>query len=488
MQNLPFPFDNTYVHLPKRFYAEVTPDPVSDPKLIAWNEPLARELGLSLNLLTEKQLAAIFSGNSVPKGAHPIALAYSGHQFGNFTPQLGDGRAVMLGEVISQDGSRYDIQLKGSGVTPFSRNGDGKSSLGPVLREYIVSEAMFHLGVPTTRALAATTTGDTVYRNEPIPGGVFTRVAASHIRVGTFEFFAARNDQDGLLRLLNYSVERHYPEIKDKPNLPIAFFRKVVSLQATLIAHWMDVGFIHGVMNTDNTSVAGITIDYGPCAFMDTFNTDQVFSSIDHQGRYAYSNQPPIAQWNLARLADALLPIVRSEKTEAIKVFEKELTNFKKLYESQWLQRMRSKLGIVTEEPQDFKLISAWLEYLEKEELDYTLSFRRLSGLFDESPKNHSFKKTPQFDEFENKWKARLKRQAIDRSEVTKQMKKRNPIYIPRNHQIERAIQSALKGNFSVFQEMSHVLSKPFEEQAGYETYLTPPLANEKVHETFCGT
>lgn len=487
-----FPFENTYVNLPHRFYAEVTPSTPSNPGLIGYNESLAKELGLHLETLSERELAEVFSGTSVPQGAQPIALAYAGHQFGHFVPQLGDGRAVLLGEVVGRDGNRYDIQLKGSGVTPFSRQGDGKSSLGPVLREYIVSEAMFHLGVPTTRALAATTTGETVYRQEPLPGGVFTRVASSHIRVGSFEYFAARSDRDGVEKLLKYSAERHYPEILEEKledkELPLAFFRKVVEAQAALVAHWMDIGFIHGVMNTDNTSVGGITIDYGPCAFMDEFKNGKVFSSIDRQGRYAYANQPAIAQWNLERLAETLLLLVEGEKAGEIAAYEKELGRFEKLYKTHWLQRMSRKLGILEEESQDAELIHSWLQYLEKEELDYTLSFRQLAELCEGSDKNHIFQKTPEFELFFQKWQARLQRQEVDLKKVIAEMNRRNPLYIPRNHQIEHAIQIAIAGDFSIFREMCEVLKRPFDEQKIYEAYQVPPRSNERVLETFCGT
>ncbi len=488
MQNTIFPFNNTYIKLPKKFYSEASPTKVPNPELILWNESLAKDLRLSLDSSTESNLCDIFSGNQVPAGAQPIALAYAGHQFGHFVPQLGDGRALLLGEVIDINGTRYDIQLKGSGVTPFSRQGDGKSPLGPVIREYIVSEAMFHLGVPTTRALAATTTGETVYREEALPGGVFTRVASSHIRVGSFAYFAAQGDTENLQLLLDYSVNRHYPQIKGEPNVPLAFLKAVVDAQASLVAHWMDIGFIHGVMNTDNTSISGITIDYGPCAFMDHFNPQQVYSYIDQQGRYAYCNQLPIVQWNLSRLAETMIPLMGKDQKESIQLLEKELDHLKDQFDSYWLKRMTRKIGLFDVDSQDFDLISTWLNYLEEKQLDYTLSFRKLSGLLDEQNKDSFFNKTESFHHFINLWNNRLDQQGINKQDVKKLMDENNPLYIPRNHQVERAIQDAYKGDYSTFKEMVQVLKSPFTEQPGFERYTEPPLSHEMIQNTFCGT
>ena len=470
-------FDNSYARLPERFYARVKPALVPSPKLIAWNEGLAEDLGLSGLAKSEEQLARIFSGNEIPDGAEPIALAYAGHQFGYFVPQLGDGRAVLLGEVINRrNGRRYDLQLKGSGQTPFSRRGDGKASLGPVIREYILSEALSRMHVPTTRALAAVMTGEAVYRETRMPGGVLTRVASSHLRIGTFEYFAARGDLDALKTLAEYAIERHYPEVKDdiKPNL--AFFGKVVEAQAALIAHWMDIGFIHGVMNTDNTSISGETIDYGPCAFMDEFAFDKVFSSIDQDGRYAYNRQSTIAQWNLARLAECLLRLGDEKQG-----FEAELDRFQQLFETHYLARMRRKLGFTTEEPEDWSLIDEWLQYLQQHELDYTLSFRRLGARFDADDPS-------EFGQFEAKWKQRIANQPGSAASIRKQMDSVNPLFIPRNHQVERAIQAAVNDDLSVFHELNQVLQNPFHEQPELSHYAQPPQPHERVARTFCGT
>ncbi|MCB0342927.1 MAG: YdiU family protein [Pseudobdellovibrionaceae bacterium] len=483
-----FSFCNTDVKLPERFYAHGSPDKASDPKLITYNKPLAKELGLSLDSVGEQQLAEVFSGNQLPEGAEPIAQAYAGHQFAHFVPQLGDGRALLIGELLDSNGKPWDIQLKGSGKTPLSRRGDGKSSLGPVLREYIVSEAMYYLGVPTTRALAAITTGDQVYRETALPGAVFTRVAPSHIRVGTFQYFAHRDDRDGLKRLLNYAVNRHYPEIAEASNLALAFLNKVITAQASLVAKWLELGFIHGVMNTDNTAVGGFTIDYGPCAFMDEFDPGKVFSSIDRQGRYAYNNQPAIAHWNLARLADSLVPLVDPLESKAIDLLETELATFTGQFESQWSMKMRRKLGLVTEEEKDIELIQLWFEYLQLESQDYTLSFRHLADLIHSKTSTYGFAETTQLSHFLDLWNSRLDRQGVSLEEVKKQMNKTNPLFIPRNHQVERAIQQGLKGDYSIFFELNKVLENPFDQQPDKKDYAGPPQPHEEVTQTFCGT
>ena len=468
--------ENSYARLPERFYARVEPVPVPAPVLLAWNGPLAAELGLEELGGDEERLGRLFGGNELPPGAQPIALAYAGHQFGQFVPQLGDGRAVLLGERVDASGRRRDIQLKGSGRTPFSRMGDGKSSLGPVIREYLVSEAMHALGVPTTRALAAVATGERVFREEALPGGVFTRVAASHVRVGTFEYFAARGDADAVRTLADYAIGRHYPDAGEADEPLRAFYRGVVEAQARLVAHWMALGFIHGVMNTDNTAVSGETLDYGPCAFMDEFHYDKVFSSIDRYGRYAYGQQATIAQWNLARLADCLLT-AGGDKA----VLEEELARFPGLFEDEWLGRMARKLGITTAEPDDADLIGDWLAHLQREGLDYTLSFRRLAARVGASDE-------PRFGEFELRWRERLARQPGTAGEVRALMEAENPLYIPRNHQVERAIRAAIGGDLSVFHELRAVLERPFQEQAGRSAYADPPAPEERVTRTFCGT
>lgn len=473
-------FDNSYARLPERFFARVAPLPVPAPELLAWNEGLAGELGLNgvdgkLGDKDERH-AQMFGGNLVPEGAEPIALAYAGHQFGQFVPRLGDGRAVLLGDIVDKSGNRRDVQLKGSGRTPFSRGGDGKSSLGPVIREYIVSEAMHALGVPTTRALAAVLTGERVYRELPLPGGVLTRVASSHIRIGSFEYFAARGDVEGLKTLADFAIERHGPELAAEERPYLALFARVVEAQTMLVAHWMDIGFIHGVMNTDNTTVSGETLDYGPCAFMDEFDTAKVFSSIDHGGRYAFDRQPSIVHWNLARLAECLLMLDDDQPG-----FERQLARVKPLFERCYHARMCRKLGLVGEDAGDEALIREWLSHLQSNELDYTLSFRELAA-------RTSGEGSPRFGEFEAKWLRRIASQAQNPSTVSAAMNSVNPLFIPRNHQIERAIQAAIVGDLSIFNALLQVLANPFEEQSGFAQYAEPPSVRERVARTYCGT
>ncbi|GAB4353146.1 MAG: YdiU family protein [Gammaproteobacteria bacterium] len=471
---------NSYTELPDRFYSRIRPTAVPSPTLLAWNRPLAEELGLADAHRSEEELAEIFSGNAVPDGADPIALAYAGHQFGYFVPQLGDGRAVLLGEATSRrDGRRYDIQLKGSGQTPYSRNGDGKAPLGPVLREYILSEAMHRLGVPTTRALAAVATGSPVYRETVLPGAVFTRVAASHLRIGTFEYFATRGDAEAVERLVDYAIQRHYPEAADTPNPRLAFYRCVVEAQASLVAQWLSIGFIHGVMNTDNTSISGETIDYGPCAFMDEFDINRVFSSIDRHGRYAYGQQAPIAFWNLARLAECLLP--RNDDGKTREALEAELNRFPDRFTHHHRERMYAKLGLTTDDAENADLLNAWLRHLQEHALDFTLSFRRLGARLEADD-------APEFGEFETRWKACLARQPESPAEIRERMERLNPLYIPRNHQVERVIRAAIAGDLSLFHELNRVLQNPYAEQPGFENYAEPPTPEERVTQTFCGT
>ncbi len=468
-------FDNSYTALPKAFHATVSPDEVPSPALLAWNQELARELGLG-SLNDEAQLAGVFSGSSALEGSEPISMAYAGHQFGHFVPQLGDGRAALLGEIVTDAGNRFDIQLKGSGRTPFSRGGDGKSWLGPVLREYILSEAMHRLGVPTTRALAAVATGETVYRESPMPGAVFTRVAASHLRVGTFQFFAARNDVESLKTLADYAIDRHYPEVKDDKSPYVGLFRRVMERQTELIAHWMSIGFIHGVMNTDNTAISGETIDYGPAAYMDEFRFDKVFSSIDTYGRYAYANQPAIAQWNLARLAETLLPLdVDKAELEAV------LAEFPDRYESHYLALMGPKLGLYDVQEADAGLIAEWLKYLNDNGLDYTLSFRELASRADALDETR-------FGSFETKWRQRTGRQGKTPAEISALMNSVNPLFIPRNHRVEQAISEAVDGDFTVFNDMNTALAQPYTEQPDLSVYAKAPREHERVTRTFCGT
>jgi uncharacterized protein YdiU (UPF0061 family) len=468
-------FDNSYARLPAHFHAAVRPASVAAPRLIAWNGELAARLGL--DDLDPEGRTLVFSGNGLLPGMQPIALAYAGHQFGNFVPQLGDGRAVLLGEVTSPvDGVRYDLQLKGSGQTPFSRRGDGKSSLGPVIREYLVSEAMHRLGVPTTRALAAVATGEMVLRESRLPGGVLTRVASSHLRVGTFEYFAARRDVDALHTLVSYAIERHYPDAADSDRPAAALFARVAAAQARLIAHWMALGFIHGVMNTDNCAIGGQTIDYGPCAFMDRFEIDKVFSSIDHYGRYAFGQQSAIGHWNLQRLADCLM-LVDGDEAAYTEVLEDYGDRFKAAY----LAHMRTKLGLMTDHDDDWDLVTAWLQYLQDNGLDYTLSFRRLADRLDAEL-------VGEFGRFERRWRERIDAQDIPRATVRDSMNAVNPLYIPRNHQVERAIAAAIGGDDSVFHELHAVLAAPYDPHPGREAYAEPPRPHEEVEMTFCGT
>ena len=465
---------HTYAELPDRFFAPATPDRAPAPELLAVNRPLAEQLGFALPD-DDASVAALLSGQTLPDGARPIAMAYAGHQFGQLVPQLGDGRAVLLGEATAADGRRYDVQLKGAGRTPFSRGGDGKSSLGPVIREYLVSEAMHRLGVPTTRALAAVRTGEDVLRDTVLPGGVLTRVAASHIRVGTFEYFAVRGDTDGVRRLADYAIARHDPALAAAEHPYRAFFAAVVERQAVLVAHWMALGFIHGVMNTDNTSIAGETIDYGPCAFMDEFRFSKVFSSIDRGGRYAYNQQPLIAQWNLARLAECLLGIDDDKAS-----FEAALARFDAVFEPAYRERMAAKLGLAADPDEtDGALIRDFLMELERRELDYTLSFRELAGRLAAGAE-------PALGDVELHWRERVAATAPEATRAA--MDQVNPIVIPRNHQIEHAITAAVSGDNSVFDALGMALAEPYRLTPGLEHFALAPAPTERVVRTFCGT
>ena len=485
-----FQFDNSFSRLPDRFYARLAPTPVSDPALVKINHPLARRLGIDPVALATVAGIEILAGNEVPDGADPLAMAYAGHQFGGWVPQLGDGRAILLGEVIDSDGVRRDIQLKGSGQTPFSRMGDGRAWIGPVLREYIVSEAMASLGIPTTRALAAVVTGDTIFREEAQPGAVLTRVASSHIRVGTFQFFASRQDIEGLQLLADHVIERHFPEIQEAENPYVALLDQVVRRQATLIAKWMSVGFIHGVMNTDNMSICGETIDYGPCAFMDTYHPDAVFSSIDHHGRYAYHNQSEIAQWNLSCLASAILPLLAEDEATAIDMATVAVNAFPVHFNAAWTTEFRAKLGLFEEHDDDFDLANDLLSVMAAQSADFTLTFRHLCGLSQETStsQNKTFDGAPAFENWVEKWRARLERETQSEPERQSAMRKTNPAYIPRNHRVEAVIQAACKGDFKPFETLHSILSTPFHDQQENIVYQQPPLPEEVVHETFCGT
>ncbi|TAU82738.1 protein adenylyltransferase SelO [Rhizobium leguminosarum] len=487
-----FPFDNSYVALPPHFFAAQAPTAVAEPWLIKLNEALAAELGLNVEAL-RRDGAAIFSGNLVPEGAEPLAMAYAGHQFGGFSPQLGDGRAILLGEVVDRSGKRYDIQLKGAGPTPFSRRGDGRAAIGPVLREYIISEAMFALGVPATRALAAVTTGEPVYREEVLPGAVFTRVAASHIRVGTFQYFAARGDTDGVRALADYVIDRHYPALKEAENPYLALFEAVCERQAALIARWLHVGFIHGVMNTDNMTVSGETIDFGPCAFMDTYDPATVFSSIDQHGRYAYANQPGIGQWNLARLGETLLPLIDADPDSAVDKANAMIKSYGERFQAYWLAGMREKIGLAGEEDGDLELVQALLSLMQVQGADFTLAFRRLSDLADDDAAAPefaaSFREPEACGTWLMQWRERLSRDAQTATERTIAMRSVNPAFIPRNHRVEQVIKAAVEdGDFSLFEALLSVLSKPYEDQPGFAAYREPPKPDERVLATFCGT
>jgi uncharacterized protein YdiU (UPF0061 family) len=490
----PIPFNNTYARLGDGFHARTSPVPVANPGLIIFNHALGEELGLADTCLAGPDTADIFAGNVVPEGAEPVAMAYSGHQFGHFNPQLGDGRALLLGQIESPDRSLRDIHLKGTGQTRFSRNGDGRAALGPVLREYLVSEAMARLGVPTTRALAAVTTGEEVARERLLPGGVITRLATSFVRVGTFEFFASRGDLAAVTRLADYVIEHNYPAIRDEPNRYYALLEAVIERQAALIAQWMQLGFIHGVMNTDNMSIAGETIDYGPCAFMDHYAHDQVYSSIDHHGRYAYNNQPSVGLWNLTRLAETLVPLLDEETDAAIETAKTALHGYQDLYLRYWLDGMRQKTGLQTPLDEDRLLIEALMDTMAANRADFTLSFYYLSQMEKDSMDKDGavrdqFDDPGQFDAWAMQWRTRLQKEDSDDATRQAHMRAVNPLYIPRNHQIEAAIRAAEdNGDFTVFHELNAVLQNPFEKQPQKDAYTLPPEPHEVVQQTFCGT
>lgn len=489
-----FPFDNSYARLPERFFARLPPSPVAQPRLARLNEKLARRLGLDPAKLSSPEGVAMLAGNTVPELGEPLAMAYAGHQFGNFVPQLGDGRALLLGEVVDRDGVRRDIQLKGSGPTPFSRNGDGRAALGPVLREYIISEAMHALGIPTTRSLAVVTTGQTVRREKPLPGAVLTRVASSHIRVGTFQFFAARGDVEAVRQLADYVIARHYPEAADTQKPYRMLLDLVVTRQAELIAQWLLAGFIHGVMNTDNMSIAGETIDYGPCAFMDTYDPATVYSSIDNFGRYAYGNQPRIAQWNLARLAETLLPLLAEDQEAAIAMATEALGGFAGRFETAYAIGLRRKLGLFQERQDDFGLAQDLLDRMADNGADFTLTFRRLAdaalSAAGDPVVRCLFTDPTAYDD----WAARWRRRLADDGETTSDrraaaMRAINPAFIPRNHLVEEALSAAVNnGDLSAFENLLKVLSRPYDDQLAHRGYAEPPRPDQVVRQTFCGT
>ena len=486
-----FVFDNTYARELEGFYVPWKAAQVARPSLVKFNRELAEELGLDADALESEQGARIFAGNETLEGAVPLAQAYAGHQFGGFVPQLGDGRALLLGEVIDRNGRRRDIQLKGSGPTPFSRAGDGRAALGPVLREYLIGEAMDALGIPTTRALAAVLTGEPVFRETALPGAVLTRVAASHIRVGTFQFFAARAEQAKAGRLADYVIDRHYPELKGDANPYLGLLERVGDRQAALIASWMHAGFIHGVMNTDNMAISGETIDYGPCAFMDHYDPGTVFSSIDTHGRYAYANQPRIAHWNLARFAETLLPLIDADGKRAVARATEVVNSFPERYERHWLKGMRAKLGLVSEEEADLNLATGFLTAMEGKNVDYTLAFRYLAdaALGEEEPIRSLFTDPSAYDLWSGPWRARLAREAVAPLARAQAMRRANPVFIPRNHRVEQALSAAVESaDYAPFETLLNILSRPFDDQPEFAAFTEPAPEGQGCYQTFCGT
>ena len=477
-------FDNTYSRLPKVMSSQLTPIPVENPKLTIFNHGFSKELGLDFSSLNNNQIASIFSGNLLPKESKCIAQAYAGHQFGYFT-MLGDGRAILIGEHLSKNNKRFDIQFKGSGKTPYSRNGDGRAALGPMLREYIVSEAMHSLGIPTTRSLAVVKTGENVIRETPLPGAILTRVAASHIRVGTFQYVTATEDEKNLKTLFDYTIDRHYPKIKDSKTPAIDLLKIVMEKQIKLVVDWMRVGFIHGVMNTDNMAISGETIDYGPCAFMDAYDPETVFSSIDHNGRYAYFNQPGITKWNLARFAETLLPLIDKNKDKAIKIVTEIINNFGEIYKKNWLEMMRKKLGLIEKKNNDEKLINDLLSLLHEQKADYTNTF---CSLMNEDVQNDKIFNNKEFIDWHQKWKECLAKNNNSTEESLKLMRSVNPIVIPRNHKVEEVLEAANKDDLNPFHDFLKVLEKPYENQLKNNNYQSPAPPSEKKYQTFCGT
>jgi uncharacterized protein YdiU (UPF0061 family) len=481
------PFDNSYAHLPDRFFARVAPTPVAAPRLIKVNAPLAASLGLDADWLASEEGVQVLAGNRVLETSEPIATAYAGHQFGNFVPQLGDGRAILLGELIDSAGIRRDVQLKGPGRTPYSRGGDGRAAVGPVLREYLVSETMHALGIPTTRALAAVVTGEKVRRETMLPGAILTRVASSHIRVGTFQFFASRGDVEGVRTLADHVIARHYPDAAQSDRPYRALLESVVRAQAELIPQWLLVGFIHGVMNTDNSSIAGETIDYGPCAFMDEYDPQAVFSSIDAYGRYAYSNQPAIAEWNLVRLAECLLPLLADDPKAGAAEANEALDLFAPAFERAYQAGLSRKLGLLTDREGDTELAQALLLAMAQNNADFTLTFRRLSE--DDAAARTLFADPAAFDEWLPRWHQRLAEEQSDPAARRAAMLAANPAFIPRNHRVEAVIRAAVdRDDFAPFEELLAVLSRPFDSQPEFAHYMEPPAEHERVRATFCGT
>ncbi|MEL6246284.1 MAG: YdiU family protein [Pseudomonadota bacterium] len=485
-------FDNSYARLPERFFSRNAPARPANPSVVRLNKPLAEALGLDPDWLQSPDGVNMMSGRAMPSGADPIALAYAGHQFGGFSPQLGDGRAHLLGEILDFQGRRKDIQLKGSGRTPFSRGGDGKAALGPVLREFVIAEAMAALGIPTTRALAALRSGEDVQRETLLPGGVLVRVADSHIRVGTFQYFAARGDEEAITALVAYTVDRHYPEIASETSVALHLLRSVVERQAQLVARWMSVGFIHGVMNTDNMSISGETIDYGPCAFMDAYHESTVYSSIDHAGRYAYSNQPAIAQWNLVRLAESLLGAIAPDRGQAVDAAQSVLNRFPGLYQQAWDRLFRKKLGLSRSLEGDRKLAEDLLSVMQASSADFTLTFRALADLADGTaaslPVPGGAGNLADMTSWIERWRKRLALEEAGAAASASLMRRTNPAVIARNHAVEQVIEAAVSADDTPFHELVDALAHPFDAPPHERFYTRPPKPNEMVHQTFCGT
>lgn len=479
-----FHLENTYRQLPEVLYSPATPTPVASPELTAFNHDLAKELGLDFSKWTLAQQADLLSGNADPDEVQPIAQAYAGHQFGHFT-MLGDGRAHLLGELVTPDGRRVDMQLKGSGRTPYSRGGDGRAVLGPMLREYLISEAMAAMGIPTTRALAVVTTGEQVQRETPLPGAILTRVAESHIRVGTFQLAAALQDPSALQALLDYTVQRHDPDLAEADNKALALLDAVIQRQADLVVHWLRVGFVHGVMNTDNMAISGETIDYGPCAFMDQYDPQTVFSSIDHNGRYAYANQPAIALWNLTRLAEALLPVIDEDEEKAITLAEASANRFATIYRDKWLAMMRRKLGLFGAGEADNQLISDLLDWMKESQADYTNTFLELTRTIQSST---PYDASDGFAAWHARWQARLKQNDKPIEEALRLMQETNPAVIPRNHMVEETLAAAAIGNMQPFNDLHAALQRPYEDREGLNPYQASPGPDACHYQTFCGT
>ena len=476
-------FDNTYSKLPDCFKEDIDPIPVKNPELIKLNKNLAGELNLDFSNLDDNEISELFSGNKLPKGSKSIAQAYAGHQFGHFT-MLGDGRAVLIGEHLSKKKNRYDVQFKGSGKTAFSRNGDGRAALGPMLREYIISEAMHSLGIPTTRSLAVVKTGEQVIRETPLAGAILTRIALSHIRVGTFQYIAARQKKDELEILLNYVIDRHYPNIKNSKKKSIDLLETVMDKQINLVVNWMRVGFIHGVMNTDNMSISGETIDYGPCAFMDVYDPKTVFSSIDQMGRYAYCNQPVISKWNLSRFAECLIPLIDKDQNKSIELATEIIDSFEKKYEEKWLNMMRDKLGLFGLDDKDKFLILDLLTWMHEKKADYTNTFCHLMNIDLEKVELYNDK---DFINWKKRWEDRLLKNNGTLEKSLELMRNNNPLFIPRNHKVEEALESAEQNDLKPFNKILEVLEKPYDKQERKEDYQYPSISDEK-YQTFCGT